>query len=142
MPKLDFTKIRERAADTLVDHLGIEMMDAGEGVAKARMKITPRHLAPNGFLHAASVVALADTCCGFGTFADLPDGAEGFTTAELKSNHLGTSRKGGLICTAHAKHQGRTTQVWDAEVFTEARPDRPIALFRCTQIVLWPRGTE
>jgi 1,4-dihydroxy-2-naphthoyl-CoA hydrolase len=140
MPKLDLKTITERGGDSLVGHLGIEILDAGEGVAKARLTITPHHLAPNGFLHAASVVALADTCCGYGTYADLPRGAEGFTTAELKSNHLGTARKGKLLCAAHAKHQGRTTQVWDAEVFSEARPDRPIALFRCTQIILWPRG--
>lgn len=140
MPKLDLTMAQARAENSLVSHMGLEILDAGEGVAKARMMVTPLHLAPNGFLHAASVVALADTCCGFGTYADLPEGAEGFTTAELKSNHLGTARKGGLVCTAHAKHQGRTTQVWDAEVFSDARPDRPIALFRCTQIILWPRG--
>jgi uncharacterized protein (TIGR00369 family) len=140
MPKMDNAEMAERSRNSLVEHLGITILDAGDGVAKGRMKVTPQHLAPNGYLHAASVVALADTCCGFGTYADLPDGASGFTTAELKTNHLGTASKGALICTAHAKHQGRTTQVWDAEVFSEARPDRPIAVFRCTQIVLWPRG--
>lgn len=137
MPKIDPKLLKERSGNSLVEKLGIEITDAGDGIAKGRMKVTEAHLAPNGFLHAASVVALADTCCGFGTYADLPQGAEGFTTAELKSNHLGTARKGALICKAHAKHQGRTTQVWDAEVFSEARPDRPIALFRCTQIILW-----
>ncbi len=140
MPKIDPKDLKERSQDSLVSLLGIQITDAGDGVSRGRMKITNQHLAPNGFLHAASVVALADTCCGFGTYADLPEGAEGFTTAELKSNHMGTARKGTLVCTAHAKHQGRTTQVWDAEVFSDARPDRPIALFRCTQIVLWPRG--
>ncbi|MDF1750004.1 MAG: PaaI family thioesterase [Alphaproteobacteria bacterium] len=140
MPKINPEDLVDRAKGTLVSLLGIEITDAGDGVSKGRMKITPNLLAPNGFLHAASVVALADTCCGYGTFADLPEGAEGFTTAELKSNHMGTARKGSLICRAHAKHQGRTTQVWDAEVFSDARPDRPIALFRCTQIVLWPRN--
>lgn len=140
MPQLDAGEVNQRSENTLVSHLGIEILNAGDSVAKGKMRVTPQHLAPNGFLHAASVVALADTVCGFGTLADLPDGAEGFTTAELKTNHLGTARKGGLTCTAHAKHQGKTTQVWDAEVFSDARPDRPIAVFRCTQIVLWPKG--
>jgi len=92
MPKIDPEILRERANGTLVSLLGIEITDAGDGVSKGRMKITPNLLAPNGFLHAASVVALADTCCGYGTFADLPEGAEGFTTAELKSNHMDLSR--------------------------------------------------
>lgn len=140
MQKFDLESLKDRTEGSLVSHLGIEMLKAGEGVAKGRMKITRMHLAPNGFLHAGAVVSLADTCCGFGTYADLPEGAEGFTTAELKSNHLGTARVGTLICQAHAKHQGRTTQVWDAEVFSDARKDRPIALFRCTQIILWPNS--
>ena len=35
-------------------------------------------------------------------------------------------------------HLGRTTQVWDAVVFDEASM-RTLALFRCTQMVLYPR---
>ncbi|NMM45828.1 PaaI family thioesterase [Rhodospirillaceae bacterium KN72] len=137
---IDLEAAKKLSENSLVSHLGIEMLKAGDGLARARMKVTKLHLAPNGYLHAASIVGLADTCCGFGTYADLPDGAQGFTTVELKSNHLGTALKGTLVCHAHAKHQGRTTQVWDAEVFSEARPDRPIALFRCTQMILWPKG--
>jgi uncharacterized protein (TIGR00369 family) len=94
-------------------------------------------LAPNGFLHAASVVALADTACGYATIAHLPDGADSFTTIELKSNFLGTQTQGTLHCEARAVHTGRTTQVWDAEVLGE--DGRPIAIFRCTQMVLWPK---
>ena len=58
MPKIDPEILRERANGTLVSLLGIEITDAGDGVSKGRMKITPNLLAPNGFLHAASVVAL------------------------------------------------------------------------------------
>ncbi|MCR9219327.1 MAG: PaaI family thioesterase [Alphaproteobacteria bacterium] len=138
MPKMDPAEIPRRAAGSLVEALGLEILEAGAGVARGRLAVEPRHLAPNGFLHAASVVALADTCCGYGTEADLPQGAAGFTTAELKSNHMGTARGGVLLCEATAQHQGRSTQVWDARVFAEERPEKPIALFRCTQIVLWP----
>jgi uncharacterized protein (TIGR00369 family) len=138
MPKLDPAEITASAAGNLLETLGIEIEEAGDGVARGRIVVEPRHLAPNGYLHAASVVALADTCCGYGTYADLPEGAAGFTTAELKSNHIGTARGGVLLCEATAQHQGRTTQVWDARVFTEDRPEKPVALFRCTQIVLWP----
>ena len=139
MAKLDPDVIAKLAKGSLIDTLGIQILEAGDGVAVGRMKAEARHLAPNGFLHAASIVALADSCCGYGTYADLPLGAEAFTTAELKSNHMGTVRDGVILCKATARHQGRTTQVWDAEVVDENRPDKPIALFRCTQIVLWPR---
>jgi uncharacterized protein (TIGR00369 family) len=138
MPKLDPAFIKERAVGSLVETLGLEILEAGDGVARGRLVVEARHLAPNGFLHAATVVALADTTCGYGTYADIPEGASGFTTAELKSNHMGTARTGTLHCEATAQHQGRTTQVWDARVYEAARPDKTIALFRCTQIILWP----
>jgi uncharacterized protein (TIGR00369 family) len=93
-------------------------------------------LAPNGYLHAATVVALADTSCGYGCFVNLPEGATGFTTIELKANFLGTQREGIITCEATMAHGGRTTQVWDAVV---SSADRNIALFRCTQMILYPR---
>ena len=95
-------------------------------------------MAPNGFLHAASVIALADTSCGYGCVAHLPQGASGFTTLELKANFLGTAREGAIVCLAKPVHLGRTTQVWDAEVTLEGTETR-LALFRCTQMVLWPK---
>jgi uncharacterized protein (TIGR00369 family) len=94
-------------------------------------------MAPNGFLHAASVIALADTSCGYGCVAQLPQGASGFTTLELKANFVGTARDGAILCRARPVHLGRTTQVWDAEVSLEGAA-RKIAVFRCTQMVLWP----
>lgn len=103
-----------------------------------RMDIRPEFLAPNGFLHAASVIALADTACGFATVAHLPDGAESFTTIELKSDFLGTATQGTLEAVARGAHLGRTTQVWDATV-TEVATGKTIALFRCTQMVPWPK---
>jgi uncharacterized protein (TIGR00369 family) len=119
--------------------LGIEITTLGEGSMSGRMPLRRVHFAPNGFLHAASVVALADTTCGYATYAHLPQGAESFTTIELKSNHLGTLRDGVIACIATAQHLGRNTQVWDAVVSDEAS-GRRIALFRCTQMILWPKG--
>ena len=102
------------------------------------MPVRKEVMAPNGFLHAASVIALADTSCGYGCISRLPEGASGFTTIELKANFLGTAREGAILCRATPVHLGRTTQVWDAVVTLEASGAR-IALFRCTQMVLWPK---
>ena len=82
------------------------------------------------------MVALADTACGYGCVMSLPQGASGFTTAELKANFIGTALEGVVSCEARLVHGGRTTQVWDAEVKTEAA-GKTIALFRCTQIILY-----
>lgn len=118
--------------------LGIVMTKINEEEIRAEMMVTNSHLAPNGFLHAGCVVSLADTSCGNGCIANLPEGASGFTTIELKSNHLGTARDGTIECVAKLAHKGRTTQVWDATV-SSRETGKTIALFRCTQMILYPR---
>ncbi|CAN5326732.1 PaaI family thioesterase [soil metagenome] len=126
-------------APGLPDLLGIEWIDVARGAVRARFTVADRHMAPNGFMHAASVIALADSASGIGCARSLPEGAVGFTTIELKSNFLGTARVGdGVACAARLVHGGRTTQVWDAEVRHETG-DKAIALFRCTQMILYPR---
>lgn len=119
-------------------YLGMEITSVEGGAVAARMAVQSHHLAPNGFLHAGSVVTLADTCCGYACRLHLPDGADNFTTIELKSNHLGTARDGVVTCVAKPAHLGRTTQVWDATV-THAETGKTIAIFRCTQMILYPK---
>lgn len=125
-------------AGNLPGLIGIEITDAGTGRAAGRLPVREALLAPNGFLHAASVIALADTLAGYGVMASLPEGASGFTTMELKTNFLGTAREGVVLGEAVMVHGGRTTQVWDARVWRE-NDERAIALFRCTQMILYPR---
>jgi len=131
--------LNEIGQEYLPGALGLEMVELREGSLKSRMPVKKLHFAPNEFLHAASVVALADTTCGYATVAHLPAGATSFTTIELKSNHLGTVKEGSIACHATAQHLGRNTQVWDA-VVTDETTGRKIALFRCTQMILWPRS--
>lgn len=115
--------------------LGIEFTVVSDDEVRARMAVRKELLAWNGFMHGGSVVALADTACGYGTVNSLPEGAVGFTTLELKSNFLGTARDGYVECVATPVHRGRTTQVWDAEVSVEGG-EKTIAQFRCTQLIL------
>ena len=118
--------------------LGIVVDSHEPGRLTSHLDVRPELLAPNGYLHAATVVGLADTACGLATRALLPEGASGFTTIELKSNFLSTMREGRVTTVATNAHAGRTTQVWDA-VVTADGSGKTIALFRCTQSVLWPR---
>lgn len=130
--------LNERGIGRLPGLIGLEVLEAEEGRLATRLELRDELLAPNGYLHAATIVALADTSCGYGTFVGLPEGAEGFTTVELKTNFLGTRRAGVIACEACLAHGGRTTQVWDATV-TDGESGKPLALFRCTQLILYPR---
>jgi 1,4-dihydroxy-2-naphthoyl-CoA hydrolase len=128
-----------RGADALPGHLGLVITHVSPTDVRSELAVKPTTMAPNGFLHAGSVVTLADTSCGYGCVANLPKDATGFTTIELKSNHLGTAREGTIDCVATPVHLGRTTQVWDATV-THRETGKTIALFRCTQMVLYPKA--
>ena len=115
--------------------LGIEILSVESDALRARMRVEKRLCASNGYLHAGAVVTFADTCCGYATVHNLPEGADGFTTLELKSNFFGTELEGDVTCVATPVHKGRTTQVWDAAV-SSARSGKVIARFRCTQMIL------
>jgi 1,4-dihydroxy-2-naphthoyl-CoA hydrolase len=115
--------------------LGILITQVSESEVRAELAVSEKHMAPNGFLHAGTVVTLADTCAGYGCVANLPAGATGFTTIELKSNHVGTAREGTIVGSAKPVHLGRTTQVWDA-IVTHRETGKTLALFRCTQMIL------
>jgi 1,4-dihydroxy-2-naphthoyl-CoA hydrolase len=117
--------------------IGIQVEEVEAGRARMHLPLRDELLAPNGYLHAATVVALADSACGYACIASLPVGATGFTTIELKTNFLGTALEGTLHCESQLLHGGRTTQVWDATVTDEA--GKTLALFRCTQLLLYPR---
>jgi 1,4-dihydroxy-2-naphthoyl-CoA hydrolase len=131
-------ELNERGMGTLPGLIGLTIVDAEEGKISSRLDLRMELMAPNGYLHAATVIALADTSCGYGTFVNLPEGAQSFTTIELKSNFVGTKRGGAIRCDAKLVHGGRTTQVWDATVSDE-EGGKPIARFRCTQMILYPR---
>jgi uncharacterized protein (TIGR00369 family) len=136
---MDFAQqLTDRQKGCLPDHLGLEWREARPGHVSGRFQVRQHHMAPNGFLHAASVIALADSACGYGSFISMPSGGVGFTTIELKCNFLGTARDGAVAVDANLIHGGRTTQVWDAVVTNEA-DGKTIALFRCTQMILYPK---
>lgn len=135
---VDLDTLNRRGTGRLPGWFGLKVVRLDERELAMQLAIQPQMLAPNGFLHAASVIALADTACGFATIAHLPDGAENFTTIELKCNFLGTAAEGTLEAVARGVHLGRTTQVWDSEV-REVAGGKTVALFRCTQMVLWPK---
>jgi uncharacterized protein (TIGR00369 family) len=132
--ELTLAQLQEMGSFGFPGLLGVDAYEAGEGYVRARLMLEEKHQAPNGYLHAGTVVGLADSASGYGCILNLPDGAAGFTTIELKTNFLRSAQTGAIECESRLMHGGRTTQLWDATV---AGPDgRTMALFRCTQLIL------
>lgn len=121
---------------TLAGLIGMRFTSLEAGRITAHLEVRPDLLAPNGYLHGSTVIALAETACGFGTAGSLPaERRSRFATIELSCNFLGTARDGWIACEATSAHAGRTTQVWDARVVRES-DQVPIALLRLTQLLL------
>jgi len=131
-------RFNSAGARKLPGHLGIVITEVSDSRVAGELPVVESVMAPNGYLHAGTIVTLADTVAGYGCVANLPAGATGFTTIELKSNHLGTARDGTIIGTATPVHRGKTTQVWDA-VVVHKESGRTLAVFRCTQMILYTK---
>jgi 1,4-dihydroxy-2-naphthoyl-CoA hydrolase len=119
--------------------LGIAVTAVEKGRVSGRLPVKPELIAGNGALWAPAIVALADTLCAYGVSTVWPEGANGFTTVELKCNFMGTLSSGAVAGTAEMLHGGRTTQVWDAKL-TNEETGKLLAAFRCTQMILYPRA--
>jgi uncharacterized protein (TIGR00369 family) len=133
--ELTLAQLKEMGSSGFPGLLGIEFDEVGDEFARARLALDEKHMAPNGYVHAGTVVGFADSACGYGCILNLPDGAIGFTTIELKTNFLRSAQPGATIaCEARLVHGGRTTQLWDATV-SDAE-GRTMALFRATQLML------
>jgi len=116
--------------------LGIVVTNIEERKMYGEMEVKKKFFAPNGFIHAGSLVTFADSIAGYATVAHLPENAKMFTTLELKSNFLKTVKEGTLICECVAEHLGKSTQVWQATL-TEKVSGKKLALFSCTQLILY-----
>ena len=132
-------KLNDANVGKLPEHLGLTITEVADGLVAGRFEVRPDLVAHTGFLLAGSLLSVADILCAYGVSTAWPEGANGFTTAEVKANFVGTLRDGEAICTATLLHGGRTTQVWDAKV-EDAATGKLMAAFRCTQIILYPRA--
>lgn len=132
-------KLNQANVGKLPGHLGLTITEVADGKVVGRFKVRDELVAHTGFLLAGAVLSVADILCAYGVSTAWPEGASGFTTAEVKCNFVGTLREGEAVCTASLLHGGRTTQVWDARV-EDAATGKLMAAFRCTQIILYPRA--
>lgn len=120
--------------------VGVELDSCDADLVTGHMIVGEEVVAGNGMVWAPVIITLADWLCAAGMSPNLEPGV-GFTTVELKTNFLGSAAAGELVTgRATPVHKGRTTHVWDAVIRNETK-GKTIALFRCTQMILYPRTT-
>jgi uncharacterized protein (TIGR00369 family) len=128
-------EMNERTRGRLAGELGMEFISVAPNEVVARLEVRDAVRNTLGTLHAAAIVAIADTACGAGTLAGLPADSGGFITLELKTNFVGALSEGAVRCLARPRHVGKRTHVWEATIESESS-GKPIAYFSCTQLLL------
>jgi len=120
--------------DTLIDHLGIQMLEVSGTRVVAIMPVEARTHQPMGLLHGGASVALAETVASLGAHLSVAD--QGLTAVglEINANHLRGVRSGLVTATATAIHQGRSTQVWQIDIVDGQ--GRAVCTSRCTLAII------
>lgn len=120
----------------LAAQLGIRALSASPEAVEVALDWREELCTAGGVMHGGALMALADTAGAVVAFLNLPDGAQGTTTIESKTNLLAAVRDGSVTATATPLHVGRSVIV----VETEARDPtgRLVAKTTQTQAVLRP----
>ena len=115
--------------------LGLEIVSATKERIEARMLVRPDLCNPLGALHGGAAMSLADTLGAMGASMNLPEGANGTTTLESKTNFIGPAKSAETVIAVCAPvHVGRRTSIWQTRITTEA--GKTVALVTQTQMVL------
>ena len=115
--------------------LEIEVVSSTKERIEARMLVRSELCNPMAGLHGGAAMSLADTLGAMGASMNLPEGANGTTTLESKTNFIGAAKSGEtVIAVCTPLHIGRRTSIWQTKITTEA--GKTVALVTQTQMVL------
>ncbi len=134
---VDAAAMNAGSADTLVQHLGIEVLEVGEDFIRGRMPVDHRTHQPFGLLHGGASVALAETLGSMAASLCVDSATQMAVGLEINANHLRAVTAGWVIGTARPIHVGRSTQVWDIRIENET--GQPVCISRLTMAVV-PRA--
>lgn len=122
------------SANTLMETLGITMLEATPQRVRASMPVTPRVHQPFGLLHGGASVALAETVASIAGWLNVDQEKQACVGQEINANHLRAKRDGTITAEATPIHLGRTSQVWDIRITDEA--GKLVCVSRCTLAVI------
>jgi uncharacterized protein (TIGR00369 family) len=129
---MDFAAMMPLAAT-----LGVTIHEGSRERVAGRLPVRPDICTAGNIVHGGAIMAFADCLGAVGAFITLPEGANGTTTIESKTNFLGGGPVGSvLLGEATPVKIGKRLSVWQTRIRTEDGTD--VALVTQTQMVLWP----
>jgi Cof subfamily protein (haloacid dehalogenase superfamily) len=126
--------LNARAKNALMGNLGIQYTYATVGRVEATMPVDERTRQPFGILHGGATLALAETVAGIGSMIiGKPD--EIIVGMQVSGNHLASASQGDTVrAVATILHQGRSSHVWDVNVYTST--DKLVSAVRVINCVI------
>ncbi len=115
----DLARINGWNANSMVDHLGITIVDVGDDYLRGTMPVDHRTKQPFGLLHGGASVALAETLGSLAGTMCLDASKEMAVGIDINANHVRAVTAGVVTGTARPLHVGRNTQVWDIRIENE-----------------------
>jgi len=128
-------EVNQRGKGCMVEHLGVEIIEMGEGFILGRMPVDQRTKQPIGLLHGGASAALAETLASTAGNLCVDPATHYCVGLEINANHISSAREGFVLGKSFPIHLGRTTQVWQTEIRQEGT-DRLICISRMTLSVL------
>lgn len=132
--KSSLEKINQFGKNTLSEHLGIVFTKVEDDYLEATMPVDHRTHQPAGLLHGGASVALAETMGSVASALVLDLQTHSLVGIEINANHIRGVREGHVLARVRAIHIGRTTHVWDIQIFNTEQ--KLVCISRLTCAVL------
>jgi len=115
----DLERINGWNANSMVDHLGMRVIEVGDDFIRGTMPVDHRTKQPFGLLHGGASVALAETLGSLAGTMCIDSTNEMAVGLDINANHVRAAKSGMVTGTARPLHVGRNTQVWEIRIENE-----------------------
>lgn len=126
-----------RAENTILEVLGIRVIEAGPDLVVLEMDVTPKVHQPFGLLHGGASAVLAESAASMGAYLNCDPSTEYAVGIDLNISHLRARRSGTVTATAAPVRKGRSIHVWAVDI--NDQNGNAVAVARCT-LAIRPLG--
>ena len=126
--------LNQRGKNTLVEHLGIEIISVGENFLEGKMPVDHRTVQPLGLLHGGASAVLSETLGSIAANCCVDENKQYCVGLEINANHIRGVKSGYVYGRAEAVHIGRSTQIWETKIYNEEK--KLVCVSRLTLSVL------
>ena len=100
--------------------IGTEWLSDDPDEARVRISLRDELRQPFGLMHGGVMLTLVESVCSWATARAVYDDGMGAMAQSINVSFMRPVTEGGVEVSAKARHRGRTSWVWQAEVVDDA----------------------